>query len=161
MKHLGIKALLIFVITTTIGCDRVTKHAARTMLMGEPGQSYLGGAVRLEYAENPGAFLSMGAGLPDWIRTSLLTIGPSVILILMIVMAVRYRWSGLPLIGLAFLLAGGFSNLVDRIIQGSGVDFMIVGIGSLRTGIFNVADVAVMAGVLLIALSGPRTTVAS
>jgi signal peptidase II len=38
------------------------------------------------------------------------------------------------------------SNLIDRIAVGSVIDFLNVGVGSLRTGIFNLADVAIMAG---------------
>jgi signal peptidase II len=55
------------------------------------------------------------------------------------------------LIGGILFIAGGTSNLVDRIARGNVVDFMNVGIGSLRTGIFNVADVALMVGVVLVA----------
>ena len=47
-------------------------------------------------------------------------------------------------------LAGGLSNLVDRIAMGSVIDFLNIGIGPIRTGIFNVADVAIMAGIALL-----------
>jgi signal peptidase II len=47
-------------------------------------------------------------------------------------------------------LAGGLSNLIDRITLGSVIDFMNVGVGPVRTGIFNVADVAIMAGVAIV-----------
>ena len=47
-------------------------------------------------------------------------------------------------------VAGGMSNLIDRVAMGSVIDFMNVGIGSFRTGIFNVADGAIMAGVALL-----------
>ena len=36
---------------------------------------------------------------------------------------------------------------MDRLIHGSVVDFLNVGIGPVRTGVFNVADVAIMLGV--------------
>ena len=57
------------------------------------------------------------------------------------------------MVGLSLFVAGGASNWIDRVIRGSVVDFINVGIGPLRTGIFNVADVAIMlgAGVLLFA----------
>jgi signal peptidase II len=42
-------------------------------------------------------------------------------------------------VGVAFFVAGGASNLLDRITSGMVIDFMNVGIGPLRTGIFNVA----------------------
>jgi signal peptidase II len=61
-----------------------------------------------------------------------------------------------PLVGvsIALVVGGGVSNLIDRLRYGGYVvDFLNVGIGSLRTGIFNVADMAIMAGVLLWAFS--------
>ena len=54
-------------------------------------------------------------------------------------------------IALSFICAGGFSNLFDRIAyNGYVVDFFNIGINGLRTGIFNVADVAIMAGAFLL-----------
>jgi signal peptidase II len=53
-------------------------------------------------------------------------------------------------------VAGGASNLVDRITYGMVIDFMNVGIGPLRTGIFNVADIAVVVGGILM-LEGYRS----
>jgi signal peptidase II len=41
-------------------------------------------------------------------------------------------------------------------LRGSVVDFLNVGIGSLRTGIFNVADMAIMLGVALLLLAELR-----
>jgi signal peptidase II len=139
-------------ILTTIGCDRVTKHLASTHLADSPPQSFLADTFRLEYAENTGAFLSLGATLPDWVRTGVLIFGVAIGLMVVAVVAVRKRWHGVPLVGAALIWAGGVSNLVDRALRGSVVDFMNVGLGSLRTGIFNVADIAIMAGALLIAL---------
>jgi signal peptidase II len=62
------------------------------------------------------------------------------------------------IVALTLILAGGVSNLADRLIYGGYVvDFINVGIGSLRTGVFNLADVAISAGVLML-LAG-RTSV--
>lgn len=48
---------------------------------------------------------------------------------------------------LVILLADGIGNSIDRAFNGSlVVDFLNLGIGSLRTGIFNVADIPVMIG---------------
>ena len=46
----------------------------------------------------------------------------------------------------ALIVSGGASNLIDRVITGSVIDFLNVGIGPLRTGIFNAADVGIMVG---------------
>jgi signal peptidase II len=52
---------------------------------------------------------------------------------------------------LALIFAGGTSNLGDRIVYGGYVvDFVQMGIGPLRTGVFNIADMAIMAGAFLL-----------
>lgn len=140
---------LLVLIGTTVGCDRVSKHFAASTLAGEPRQSFLADTVRLEYAENTGAFLSFGDTWSSPARTGVFTIGTGLILCGMVAAAIRFRLSGPALVGLALYFAGGASNLVDRVMQGSVIDFMNVGVGPVRTGIFNVADMAILAGVAL------------
>jgi signal peptidase II len=53
------------------------------------------------------------------------------------------------LLGLTLLIAGGASNWIDRAMRGSVVDFMNVGVGPVRTGIFNAADLAILCGAAL------------
>ena len=68
--------------------------------------------------------------------------------------------SNLPavtVLAFSLVLGGGLSNLLDRIFYGGYVvDFINLGIGSLRTGIFNAADVAITIGVLLVVFGGQR-----
>jgi signal peptidase II len=146
------KAVLLMVVGTTIGCDQVSKHFASVYLVGSRGQSFLGDSLRLEYAENPGAFLSLGAGLPAWARTVLFSLFTAVLLVTCVLVALRDRWASVPLLGLALMFAGGVSNLLDRVARGSVVDFLNVGLGTFRTGIFNVADMAILLGVAVLAL---------
>ena len=55
---------------------------------------------------------------------------------------------------------GGASNLIDRVLRdGHVVDYLVLNLGSLHTGVFNLADIAIMAGAaaLLVAeLRKPR-----
>jgi signal peptidase II len=51
-------------------------------------------------------------------------------------------------------VAGGASNLLDRLAFGRVIDFINVGLGSVRTGIFNVADMAIMLGAAVVVLGG-------
>jgi signal peptidase II len=141
---------------TTIGCDRVTKHAATVLLAGQPDQTYLADTVRLSYEENTGGFLSLGAGLPHRVRTAVFTIGTGGALLAFLIIAVRDRFAGLSSLGVILFLAGGASNWIDRAVRGSVVDFLNFGVGSLRTGVFNVADVAIMIGAGLVALGAIR-----
>jgi signal peptidase II len=155
--RLGLLALAV----ATVGCDRVTKHLATRMLEGEPTRSYLGDTLRVVYAENTGGFLSIGGGLPDGVRTAVFTVGTGLVLLALVVVALRRRWSGLRLTAIVLFVAGGASNWVDRALRGSVVDFLNVGLGPLRTGIFNVADMAIMLGAALLLVAELRSARAS
>jgi signal peptidase II len=132
----------------TIGCDRVTKHFAAATLAEAPTRSFMADTIRLQYMENTGAFLNLGSDWPVEIRTVVFSGGSAVLLLAAAIITFRSRRSGSAAAGLALFVAGGASNLVDRVAQGRVVDFMNVGIGPVRTGIFNVADMAIMAGVV-------------
>jgi signal peptidase II len=139
--------LLCCLLAATAGCDRVTKHLAATVLSGYPDHSYLADTVRLQYRENPGAFLSLGATWSPEVRAAVFQVANGLFLLAFGIAAWQRRWSRVESCGLALFFAGALSNLIDRIAVGSVIDFLNVGIGPLRTGIFNVADVAIMAGV--------------
>lgn len=133
----------------TIGCDRVTKHAATVMLAGEPDHLYLADTVRLGYVENSGGFLSLGASWPSIARTGLFTVVTGVVLLILAVVAAKGRRDEWSTWGVSLFVAGGASNWIDRIAHGSVVDFLTVGVGPVRTGMFNVADAAIMFGAVV------------
>ena len=145
-------------VIVTVVLDQLTKQVARADLRGKPMQSFLGDTFRLDYAENPGAFLGLGGGLGDGPQFWILTVGVGVLLLAMLVWLLLGRGlNRLSVGGMAMMVGGGLSNLFDRLVnEGRVVDFLNLGIGSLRTGIFNIADVAIMAGAGLL-LSSPRS----
>jgi len=140
---------LLVVVIATIGCDRVTKHAATLILAGTAERSYLADTVRLTYAENTGGFLGVGAAWPPAVRTTVFVVLTGLVLIGLAGIAMRRAATPWQQLGFALFLAGGALNWFDRVGQGRVVDFLNVGIGPLRTGIFNVADVALMTGVAI------------
>ena len=145
---------VIVAVAGTIGCDRISKRYAAAELMGSPCRSYLADTLRVEYVENSGGFLSVGAGLPERARKWIFVVGTSAALVgLSLGFARRGRtiWSTA---GLSLIWAGGLSNLLDRLIHGRVADFLNVGIGPLRTGIFNLADLAITGGLALVLLAG-------
>jgi signal peptidase II len=161
MKIFRRGVLLCLLLAATAGCDRVTKHLALTTLAGMPEQSYLGGTVKLDYHENAGGFLSAGATWRPEVRALVFQAANGLFLLATVIMAARYKWSRLAAVGLVMFLAGGISNLVDRVALGSVIDFLNIGIGPVRTGIFNIADVAIMAGIGLLMIEHWRRTRAS
>lgn len=147
-RSLVVLLLLVF----CVGCDQITKDTAQQYLAVVPPQSWFHDTVRLEYAENSGAFLSFGGGLSKELRVFLFQVFPA--LWLVVLASVLFFAKQIPThvaIAWGLILSGGVGNLADRILHdGRVVDFMNVGIGSLRTGIFNVADVCITTGVMLL-----------
>ncbi|SPE61763.1 Lipoprotein signal peptidase [Verrucomicrobia bacterium] len=147
-------AALCVVLACTAGCDQATKHLARTGLSGLVTARFPCRLVELTLAENPGAFLSFGASLSAGVRNAL-TIGVGAGLAFLLVFLVRTPQLGrLGFLGLALTWAGGMSNLIDRFARhGLVTDFVVVRLGPIHTGIFNLADLAIVVGVLIFAAS--------
>jgi signal peptidase II len=155
--------LLLVVLTGCVGCDQVSKRAANEWLSGAERLSYFADTVRLTYTENHGAFLGLGASWTEPVRWWVFTIASSLLVLGALVCAVRQvaqsRREWKPALALGLVAAGGIGNLIDRVVRdGAVIDFMNLGIGTLRTGIFNVADVQIMLGFGLLLLWRPHDT---
>ncbi|MDP9008368.1 MAG: signal peptidase II [Pseudomonadota bacterium] len=135
-----------------VGCDQVSKSAARAMLASGVTESLFADSLRLQLVENPGSFLSLGASLPEHLRFTLFTAAVAVLLIGLVYASLfARRLRPARIIALGLVAGGGISNLIDRLFyDGRITDFLNVGIGSLRTGIFNLADMAILTGALLL-----------
>lgn len=146
--------VVMLTLSCCVGCDQVSKSAARTMLHSGVTESLFSDSLRLQLTENPGSFLSLGASLPEHLRFTLFTAAVAVILIGLVCAALfARRLSTAGFVALALVAGGGVSNLIDRLLyDGRVTDFLNVGIGSLRTGIFNLADMAILAGALILVL---------
>lgn len=150
--------LIFIVLVSCVGCDQTTKSVAKSFLSETGTLSFLGDTVRLQLAYNQGAFLSLGSSLPEAWRQTIFSIGVGFILLVLLGYTL-FSKSASPSVVFAFalLFSGGIGNLMDRLMYGGYVvDFINLGIGSLRTGIFNVADIAVSIGVLILIAGGLR-----
>lgn len=150
--------LILALLFGTIGCDHVAKRVAIAKLRGTPARSLLDGVVRLHYAENPGAFLSLGAELPAAVRWAVFTLGGGLLLVALGGLVLTRRETGwTESVAVALIVGGGLANLLDRVLRdGRVVDFVQLVFGPLHTGIFNLADVALTAGALLLLAGGLR-----
>ena len=158
LNKAGSSVVLLLLVALTIGCDRVTKHIATENLAGAPTQSFLGDTLRLTYAENRGGFLSLGADMPPALRTAIFSVVTAIILLALTAWAWRHRNRTWHTAAVALFIAGGASNWIDRVTDGHVVDFLNLGVGWLRTGVFNVADVAIMLGAALFVIAEIRST---
>jgi signal peptidase II len=145
--------------------DQGTKWAANQTLLPEmragkapiafPQSWHPNDIFHLRYARNKGAFLSLGSRLPEHLRVWVLVGVNAVILaILAVVLLWKKDLSAYLIVALALIFGGGAGNLLDRIFREGHevVDFMNMGVGGLRTGVFNIADLAIMAGPIMILL---------
>lgn len=132
--------------------DQATKIWAIENLRGQGAQVYLNGLIQLVYAENAGAFLSFGA---EWSREIRFIVFAVVVFFGLGGMGwylFKKESSRLNLFAYSFILAGGVGNLWDRVYRDHGhvVDFLFIDIwGPLKTGVVNVADMAIVLGVVI------------
>lgn len=146
-KRAIITVIIIFI---CVGCDRVTKIVAKKHLPPYQTISFLQDTVRLQYAENTGAFLSFGANIPDRARFLIFTVLVGLFLFgLLLFQLFSSQFTRMQVVAMSLILGGGFGNMIDRVAhEGRVFDFMNVGLGQLRTGVFNVADMCITSGVL-------------
>lgn len=112
----------------------------------------IGDYVRLTFIYNPGAAFGIHVGEYSRVVFLVLSLVALVALIAMYwTTPVRDRvrlWS------IALICGGALGNLIDRVRSPRGVvDFLDVGVGSMRWPVFNVADMAVTIGAVLLAIS--------
>jgi signal peptidase II len=147
MKKFGLRnriILLVVVAVSVIVLDQLTKIWATDNLKGAPERSFLGGAVRLMYAENTGAWGSMGSDWSDAVKLVVMILLPVGVLGWITVRLIKDHKMEIPEgVAYAFIVSGGVGNIIDRIKDKYVVDFLWMGIGPLTTNVFNVADMAI------------------
>ena len=149
------------VLLATIGCDQAGKHLARASL--PPSEAVPAGRLlTLFLTENTGGFLSWGSGLSGAARFWVLTVGAAVGLFLAACLFATSTSRWRILVPGALVTGGGLSNLLDRLANGGRVtDFLVLHLGPLRSGIFNIADLAITAGTVLLGIElvkNPRSS---
>ncbi len=135
-----------------IGCDAITKVIAESSLMQVSAVPVLQDIIQLRLVYNPGA--AFGLHLGPYSRW--LFLGFALVAVVVLNALSRKAQAGDRLRQLACgLVAGGaVGNLIDRVRSDQGVvDFIDIGIGTLRWPTFNVADIAVTCGAIALAIS--------
>lgn len=149
--------ILLTILSTNIGCDQVSKRLVRQHVGYYEQIGFLSNHLILTKVENTGAFLSLGNTLPAQVRFWWLSLVPLLALTGGLIYLMRKEsLSPLSAVGISFLIGGGIGNLYDRLVYGSVTDFLHIDIGIAQTGIFNMADVSITSGVLMILYSSWR-----
>jgi signal peptidase II len=134
-----------------VALDFVTKLAAEAALLLTPGVPVIGDWFQLRLVYNPGAAFGLHVGpYSRWVFFAVAVIAVYVLNRMSMTSppADRFRQ-----IALGLVAGGAAGNLIDRVRSARGVvDFLDVGIGSLRWPTFNVADIAVSCGGIALAI---------
>jgi signal peptidase II len=132
--------------------DLTTKIVVQRTLTLYEQRDVLGTFLRLTYIYNPGA--AFGINLGPYSRWIFLALSVLVLAALFGMFAFTPAKDRLRIGAIGLVCGGALGNLVDRIKSESGVvDFLDVGIGTVRWPVFNVADMALTVGAIILALS--------
>jgi signal peptidase II len=145
-------ALYLGIVGSIVAIDIGTKLWVQNNLRLYDPVPIIGDYVRLTYIYNPGA--AFGLHLGPYSRVFFLTLSLAAIVILFMIFRSTPLSDRPRLIAVALVTGGALGNLVDRVRSPRGVvDFLDVGLETVRWPVFNVADIAVTTGAILLALS--------
>ncbi|WP_345739586.1 signal peptidase II [Winogradskyella flava] len=153
-RNLFIPLLIAF----NIAIDQISKVVVRsTMVKGRDGEiDVIGKYFQLIWVENTGAFLGMGSNMDPTLKLIFLLILPTLVLAYVIYYIFKTTsLDRLSLIAFCCIIGGGIANVFDRIVYGQVTDFFFIDLGGVfKTGIFNVADLSVTTGMIILLFSG-------
>ena len=129
-----------------VGCDHVTKYAAKAELEGQPPRQLIASVLDLRYVQNTDTAFNLLRSVPERARGPML-LGFGAVALMSLIVALL-RWPGTTATRVAFvlILAGALGNCLDRLLRGYVVDFIHVP----HWPVFNVADICVTAGIALL-----------
>ncbi len=155
-RNIFITLLIVF----NIAIDQITKVLVRANFEYREIKSIIGDYFILQYVENKGAFLGMGSDMNASLKLIFLLILPTLVLGYVIYYIIKTKeLDRLSLIAFCCIIGGGIANVFDRIVYGQVTDFFFINLGGVfKTGIFNVADLSVTTGMVMLLFSGVFNT---
>lgn len=150
-RNLFISLIIIF----NIAIDQISKIWVRTNFIYGETKEIIGDKFIMQYVENEGAFLGMGSNMNPTLHFIFLKLLPLLVLGYVVYYIVKTKTlDRLSLIAFSCIVGGGIANVFDRFAFGSVTDFFYINLGGIfKTGIFNVADLAVTTGMVILIFS--------
>lgn len=148
------KVLLLLFIALNVLVDQWSKETVRREVEPRSYKEIAGPAFILTRVENTGAFLGMGQDWNPLVKRIFLQGVPLALMLFLMYRLLQHPGNNrLLAIGLCCIIGGGLGNLWDRFYLGEVTDFFQLRFGVVRTGIFNMADVSVSVGLVLVVIA--------
>ena len=147
---------IFLIIIITIAIDQISKVIVRKHVDFLSSTNIIGEYFTLHNVENTGAFLGIGSDLNPTLKVILLLVIPVIVLGFVLRYILKDKSiDKLSLFAFASIIGGGISNVYDRFAYGSVTDFFHIDLGGslFRTGIFNMADLSVTMGMILLIIA--------
>ncbi len=139
MLYFAVAALVIIL-------DQASKRLIWEIFQYRGGMDVLDGVLRFSLSKNSGAVMGILRG-----STHLLLVVTIISIGVLIVFAYRMRYAPTAKrVFLGLIIGGAFGNLIDRLAAGEVLDFIDMGFGRYRWPTYNVADIAVTVGAVLL-----------
>ena len=140
------RATLGLIALGVIAVDRGSKMVVDGMDLAAPYQ-LIGSYLQIIRGENRGGLFGMVQGSAPLL--ALLSVGVILALVIYHEREQLPRVSPLT-VGVGLLIGGAIGNLIDRVAFGYVLDFIDVGVGSLRFWTFNIADAGISFGIAIL-----------
>ena len=140
------RAALTLIALALIAADRGSKMLVDGADLGMP-QQLIGSFLQIIRGENRGGLFGIVQGSAPLLAA--LSIG---VILALVIFHEREREAHVTAltVGVGLLIGGAIGNLIDRLAFGYVLDFIDVGVGSLRFWTFNVADAGISFGILIL-----------
>lgn len=140
------RVALALIALSLVAADRAAKLAVDGADLDAPLQ-VLGSSLQIIRGENRGGLFGIVQGSAPILAA--LSLGVIVALLLFHEREGTKRVTPIT-VAVALLIGGALGNLIDRVAFGFVLDFVDIGIGTLRFWTFNVADMGISLGILLL-----------
>ncbi len=142
------KLLLTFLFVFAVVSDQISKHVISSRFELYESKRLIGNFLYFRYIKNPGVAFGITLGHPVIMLT--ITVAIVIVLGILFIKGNLFSDSFLGKIAMVLVLGGAVGNLIDRIRFREVVDFIDMGIGTYRWPVYNVADIYVTIGMIIL-----------
>ncbi|MCL2530847.1 MAG: signal peptidase II [Oscillospiraceae bacterium] len=139
-----LRACAVALIAVLVWIDQAVKVWAAANLPGQGQRVLIPGLLGLRYAENAGISFGLFGNSPAVMQGVVIFTG--IVMLLGLLFIVMGKLDSPTMWAAAVIIAGGFGNFIDRVLQGFVVDYLEFLF--MEFAIFNLADVFIMCGMV-------------